>query len=774
MTNGTEASATLFEAMQRARHVEKVGTDKRFALNFSDAIRHFKNAWIYTSAKSLRLDTRLASGSYLFVFSKNLHVTNVALPELLSLTRTFTKRRTDQSALKLNFFSNEEYTRYLTNSLAALFPSGRIATEAEYESVIRQISDVLAHQHSSVICDTIILDAYFTTALMHIPLSLETNIQSIVFESGYIHSAGHSLYIRRAEKAKPSELEERLRLFLENSGAKPPIFVTPYADEYFAPWEKQSSATSTRNGLDGIRLELRKHFIQGQPLRDYLNVLDQDFSELHVAPGLKHYKTERQESGANPDWTIWLIADTRHVQTEEMITTRAKDPYLMVYAQKYHNANQFVLFKERKLAWTAPITLPHTLSTGMVNIARSGLAHGDGQRPVIIDPFCGTGTTLIDAVLRIPDAVVLGLDRNPLMPRLVADNLEFFAKDKSGIERLNELFSVLSRRIAQVHGGTPNSNVRPIHNLLTESKSFDLNSLVSSRSEEGVEFETILKACLAELRLATQNQATQLIHGSEKIIDDGFSKEMTSLLAGCGMTWLARTLFFATWRGIASARHSVRADLDMYPVLQREYETIAKELNDYLESLRQAESVSVGNFSGRRGTYSLASITDPAKIANIAHKELLPKQLPGDLQSLQSGSIHTLVVSDSTQVLAGLRSQVDLVITDPPYGFNTHEFEILELQNLYTNFVRAAVSALRPRGQLIVVVPSFARNGKQVPYFQTGGALIRQIIGSANALDREVLNVVHTVPTRKMMYLPPFYWFSPSALSRKILWFTIE
>jgi tRNA G10 N-methylase Trm11 len=766
-----EVSKILLAAILKARRTVVSGVREQFIVNFDDAIRNFKRSWIYTSPTSLKLDTREAAGSYLFVFSKNLHVTNITLPELLSLTRTYTTRRSDQSKLKLNFFSNEEYTRYLTNNLAALFPVAPIFSEAEFERIAGDVASLLAEQHAPVICDTVILDAYFTTALMHIPLTLATNVQNIVFESGYVHSAGHSLYIRRVEKAKQSELEEGIQLFLRNSGAAPPIFVTPYADEYFAPWEKQNSATSIRNGLDGIRIELRKHFLQGQPLRDYLNSLHERVPDLRVAPGLKHYNTEREESKTNPDWTIWLISDTRHVTTEDKMITRGRDHYLMVYAQKYHNANQFVLFKERKLAWTAPITLPHTLSTSMVNIARSGITRREDRKPVIVDPFCGTGTTLIDAALRVPDAIVLGMDKNRLMPRLIEDNLAFFSKERADIGLLEQQYETLSRRIETVLKGTPNVNVHPINQVLSDSKHFKLSALAGAEAQSGSEFEIVLQACLAELRTAAHSQATLLVHGSEKIIDDGFSGEMTALLAGSGISWNKRTLFFATWRGIVNGRQSVRADTDLYQVLQREYETIAKELNDYLQSLAQPEVATVGNFSGRRGTYSIASIVNPTMVAQIKHEPLAA--LPENVQSLATERIHTLVAHDSTAALEQLEDQVDLVITDPPYGFNTHEFETAELQKLYGRFVRSAVKSLRSGGQLVLVVPAFARNGKQVPYFLTEGALIRQIVGGANTAGRDVLNVIHTVPAKKSMYLPPFYWNSPSALSRKILWFTL-
>ena len=48
-----------------------------------------------------------------------------------------------------------------------------------------------------------------------------------------------------------------------------------------------------------------------------------------------------------------------------------------------------------------------------------------------------------------------------------------------------------------------------------------------------------------------------------------------------------------------------------------------------------------------------------------------------------------------------------------------------------------------------------------------------QIIGAANEAKRDVVKVIHTIPAPKGVYSPHFYWLSPSALSRRILWFTL-
>ncbi|MBV8799242.1 MAG: hypothetical protein JO208_05490 [Alphaproteobacteria bacterium] len=738
-------------------------------------MRLFKNDWLYTKADSLQRPTDQACGSYIFVFYKNLHVTNISLAELTSLVRLHTKSRSDGISRETNFFSDEEYSRYLANVLYSLYPITPILDEAKFVETIGRICDAVIAEHEAFICNTVILNSYFTTALLHVPRSLQTNVQAIVFEAGYVHSAGHALYIRRIEKANQQEIEDRLEMFLGSISSKLPIFMTPYAHEFFTPWESKSSATSIRNGLDGIRIEIRKHHINGQPLRDYLNVLRSKFPRLRVAAGLRPYNREREDSGADPDWTIWLISDTRHVETEDHATTRSRDQYLIIYAQKYHNANQFVLFKERKPAWAAPNTLPHTLSISMVNIGRSQMPRCSGVRPVIVDPFCGTGTSLIDAALRVPDGLVIGLDRNPIMPRLVRDNLHFFGLEPHAIQELRDPISGLAERLQRALDGVGGQGIPPIQQIVETSQQIGAEALRQPSSGMDGEFRAALAACLSELRFGALNEASYLETGSQRVIDQGFSASTAQILIEGCEEYRKRLLFFVIWRGIANGRYAMREQAEnIYRVILREFEQFSKELDDYHESLLGPERVSYGPFSGRQGGYSIASVVSPAKVRGISVSDTGEPITEATMANLASGVLHVRVVPDSLQALAAMERAVDLLVSDPPYGFNTHELEMFALHEFYSKLVSAAVRALKPRGQLLLAVPSYARNGKQVPYFQTEGALTRQVIGAAEKQGREVLALLRTVPAPKAMYKPPYYWLSTSAVSRKILWFTIQ
>src|SRR5207237_6590278 len=102
---------------------------------------------------------------------------------------------------------------------------------------------------------------------------------------------------------------------------------------------------------------------------------------------------------------------------------------------------------------------------------------GRAEQPIILDPFCGTGTTLIDVAVRIPEAIVVGLDTNQLTPRLIKDNLRFFALDANGIHQLEDSINGICGRLAIIIGGGTVSTIEPIDKIVQASEHFDTESI---------------------------------------------------------------------------------------------------------------------------------------------------------------------------------------------------------------------------------------------------------------------------------------------------------
>lgn len=115
-------------------------------------------------------------------------------------------------------------------------------------------------------------------------------------------------------------------------------------------------------------------------------------------------------------------------------------------------------------------------------------------------------------------------------------------------------------------------------------------------------------------------------------------------------------------------------------------------------------------------------------------------------------------VDDSNDQMLRLGSFADIIVTDPPFGFNAFEGEPDKMQNLYSRLARALVHSLKPWGQLILALPAFAKNGKQIPYYQTRESLTKQILSEVEAQSRKCVSFVETLPGEKGMIGPPWYW----------------
>jgi len=115
-------------------------------------------------------------------------------------------------------------------------------------------------------------------------------------------------------------------------------------------------------------------------------------------------------------------------------------------------------------------------------------------------------------------------------------------------------------------------------------------------------------------------------------------------------------------------------------------------------------------------------------------------------------------------------NSLDLILCDPPYGFNTSE-NLDILTNLYSEFIEKAILALRPKGQLIICLPAESYTGRELPYCTRSDLVSRQIILKAHEKGRLVYQPAQSYPLRSL--IPPYYWESERALRRIILHFYI-
>lgn len=731
-----------------------------------------------------------ASGSYLFLFHKNLAVTNISLIELISLVRAYAIDSETEQAVQIGFFSTAEYKNFFVNLWEAIFievdakenPNEKLKVDFPSKSIEATIKSLLRF-HEQSLRRTIVFDSYFTSAIIHVPRSLKVDIRAIAFQSGYIHSCGPALFSRQIERATKFAIVGALDEFFErNVGTK--FFLTPYASEYFDPYESDSAA-SVRNGLDGVRIQLRKHFLEDDTLVSFLGTLQTLFPDKLIVPsGAYTYSRERDiavERGATEACTMWFITDRGFVSGgASHPTIPDRDTFLFLYAQLYLNYPQLNIFKERKPAWLASTTLPHTLSAAMINVTRAFCDRkARDHYPVILDPFCGTGTTLLDSALRYTNAMVVGLDRNPLMPAMVRDNIQFFSRPRNDVAGIAQFIKDIKDELTDQQKEQHVETASVIARVLKSSA--QRRNLNPTKRIPKDDFAFCIQLLMDEFTQLFPSPADANISdlSVSQLSKKGFSQKLVEYLEQEDFPLELKIVCYSLWRALVmntfSIRTEVRGPKALYEVFIGELNRSCKEYTDLESLLDRAVKMNHGTFEERIGKYSHECSASPQYLAQIAEKgffEANEAMLDMNYLKQQGSRIVVSKVADSIKAMERFETSVDVIITDPPYGFNYDEGD--SLQGFFAELIPAMIKTLRHRGQLIMALPAFARNGKQIPYYQTRGSIVRQLVASVEGGGRRLVRYADALPGVKEILNPPWYWGSGAAVERRIVHFVVE
>jgi hypothetical protein len=119
------------------------------------------------------------------------------------------------------------------------------------------------------------------------------------------------------------------------------------------------------------------------------------------------------------------------------------------------------------------------------------------------------------------------------------------------------------------------------------------------------------------------------------------------------------------------------------------------------------------------------------------------------------------------------RALPDVIVTDPPYGFNTEEDPVAFAQ-FYAEMIPTMIRALRPGGQLVLCLPDLALNGRKMFFFAKKELVVQQVLRAAEDLGLHTSVPGFSVPEPVQLFRPPYYWESERALRRAILHFRFE
>lgn len=643
--------------------------------------------------------------SYFFLFKKNLKVTNIQFAELLALIRTHTKPKAEgcEPILGLQFLSVSEFKAAIFEIVNAFPCAGSESSGFQY--------NIIVNLYSSLLRRIIVIDSFFGSCVVFIPPHLKVDLLSICAYSGYIHSCGYNVFIRKVYKTKKEDffgaIDKHLKSYLKEGKR---TFFSVYAHEDFTKFDREQ-ASELRYGLDDVKIFVEKFYMGQYPLVAILKEMKEKYKKVLEIPNSGNDKTSqekfREQPNADTSRTLWLIMDYS-IGKEFRHPGEAR--YFICYDQLYINENPFHLFDENKPAWISHTTIPHTLIGAIVNITKPWWP--SNGKVSLADPFVGTGTTWLEALKYSNVSVECG-DIEPITPLIAKDNVTYF---RASLDDL-EMFT----------------------NILQQDTTFENNSNKLSY-KWAVGF-------LADLLEQEDSYSNKIPMFSEQIVETLNSKTpLERLFVYVALRTHQRNFF-------AFSRKSI----DWLTAYRMEADVLAGQLKNLheLKCRNQNKICQEGTISVFQGTYSLSCSFDLDSLLRFHDEKKV---------------CSIIKIQDARRLEP---KSYDVIITDPPYGFNTDD-DPKELAELYAGVIRAMIYALKDEGQLVLCLPDWSHTGRQVPYFARKELITQQVLAIAEEAKREVVNSAYAVPPPAEIFRAPFYWESERALRRAILHFRIR
>jgi hypothetical protein len=631
------------------------------------------------------------------------------------------------------FKKNHRVTNIQVAELVALLRSYRSDSTRElsfvgvedYKRTLRHVADsltattaepnysALAERYSSILANLAAIDIMYGSCVVFLPPGVAVDLQAVCSHSGYIHSCGRNIYIRNIYKATKDGLYRNIKSFIANGRTKHKILFRPYSHEDFTDYDRER-ADELRFGLDDVKTVVQKAFLGNDRLADVIEDMRDEFSSALIIPypGDYHLDKDRIEEAADegdfdPSHALFLITDH---SVDHATHARGNRHFIICYDQEWINENPFHLFDENKPAWFDHTTLPHTLAGAMISITRPGWPKQDG--PInMCDCFVGSGTTILEAI-KFENIRCHGSDYEPICNTLLEDNSLFFSASSDELQKL----------------------VNSVSKVATHLDNRDPSPAAWLNSDEGAAWE-------AAKRIFEPWRETVFV-GPES------SQGMVSALKDAGL--LARLLFYTRLKVARRYEAAIESgSVNESNMLVDELVDLQTSFNQLIR-LRERTEVGavVGHFREYQGGYSQGV-------------------------SLDSSLLRKLINGESRMQICDCRlwkpnTLLDLIVTDPPYGFNTTEDPKL-LADVYASFLSTAIDNLAENGQLVLALPDWSHTGRQLPAFILKDFVTHQVLTIAESKGREVVHSVLQGP--RAWGGAPYYWESEKALKRAILHF---
>jgi site-specific DNA-adenine methylase len=521
-----------------------------------------------------------------------------------------------------------------------------------------------------------------------------------------------TVFIEKVYKTQSADFLSRIKKYLYDTCSGKKLRFIIYAREDW-PDKHETIPELTEKGIQEVKISVGKFFMGKYSIQRVVTELKKGYgAQLKVTqPG--HLHEDRMNGARSSTGSKDVLLDrTRSLflivdrQIGDNPRFPADTKFFICYEQQVINCNPCHVFDEDKPAWIDHTTIPHTLMGAMINVTRPWWPK-DSKSPIrLCDPFVGSGTTWLEA-LKYSQVKPFCSDRHPMASSLANENLNFFAKSR---EELIKLMNDLS----QLKDSSPTLRRK---STFERAKDFYFKCSRRKNRSGGM--------------LLADPELIRIFNASDELFRYAFYLILKVERRSSGLEindaqW--STLFT---KEIEKQTRAIHYLLDKNKMGVYEHDDSRLEIG--------------------QGGYSRAIKVNYRFIKNLnnsARGTCLGQREVKDLQ----------------------KRSVDVIVTDPPYGFNTDE-DPTYLANTYAEMIPSLVNALRDDGQLVLALPDWSHSGRQILAFTYKEFVTNQVILAADQRGWEVIRSAAPATRERDLFRAPFYWESERALRRAILHF---
>lgn len=682
---------------------------------------------------------------YHFIFRCNHLVTNIQYRELVELLRIHTKQ--DDLLLPVEFMNKQQVKKYLQEFLEEFPDALKKSYFPKYEK------QKLYEAYKKKLYHTIIIQSYSTSCIVWIPNFLTVNLAAVCRDSGYIFTCGKHVFHRNVDEADYENLEQAVGEFLENQAINARLIV--YDEREFSFGKKGYEDDYNENGMQSIQIESNRSY----------------FKNISVSEAAKRLcKTLDLEEGIFPGYNNGGNESILWLYKEYAIPVNEYGNDCMYYNcihQLWVNENPCYLFDTDHPAWNNTL-IPHTFAGAMLNIARAEVLMQGKKEICILDPLVGSGTICLEA-LKYPETLFRGADISRLTEQMVNDNLAFFSMDYKNVKDLVAFLSfylkkfypdkyeimlqtIGENRKQEILRLANETKVNPKCELLAKAIGNLSHFLRKVLTENTSFYEKYFEIAKQEI----MEKATEMFEQQNlKILEEEqkrFCFYIQFFLYQYRKAYLSRMESYNAPENfrLESAVYKNLKDM-LFRMLAFMHLRYCSE-KSFLEPWNNAKVINGTVYF--YGKYALSSTFSYKKeVLSYKGRCFIKKETD---------------IYDFLKMHQSPNKKVDIIITDPPYGFNTDQ-PAEKLYYVYNTFIKESIKCLNNGGQIVLCLLSKTHQGKRVHGFTKKDFVIRMFEEAAWENKMYMIEDTGYLKELGRDFVFPFYWESKKVLRREVI-----